>query len=125
MNCYKSLVKRSVFTKKNLLFLKPNSYIYSLYLFILCLKLYQFSFSLIGFLSVLKKSEWQKVTIEGKWISELWESSERAFIEKQYELNGFQIMKLENKVVNACINGRTRSNALEETLTRHCFNCEV
>merc|ERR1712228_1016409 len=55
-----------------------------------------YSFSLVGFLSVLQASEWQKVTIEGKWISKLWKASKRASIEKQYESNGFQIMKKKN-----------------------------
>merc|ERR1712228_299562 len=33
-----------------------------------------YSFSLIGFLSVLQTSQWQKVTISGEWISDLWQS---------------------------------------------------
>merc|ERR1712228_1132390 len=32
-----------------------------------------YSFSLIGFLSVLQTSKWQKVTISGEWISDLWQ----------------------------------------------------
>ena len=44
----------------------------------------QCSFSLIGFLSVLQTSKWKKVTIKGKWISDLWKSSKRVSIEKQF-----------------------------------------
>merc|ERR1712228_305280 len=46
----------------------------------------RYSFSLIGFLSVLQASKWEKVTIEGKWISDLWES-----IRKQYEQQNYRI----------------------------------
>merc|ERR1712228_247340 len=49
------------------------------------------SFSLIGFLSVLQASEWQKVTIRGEWISKLWQSSKRAFIEKRYKSSNYKI----------------------------------
>merc|ERR1712228_858688 len=51
----------------------------------------QYSFSLIGFLSVLQASEWQNVTIKGKWISDLWKSSKRASIEKEYQSKNYQM----------------------------------
>merc|ERR1712228_1046894 len=52
----------------------------------------QFSFSLIGFLSVLQISEWQKITIKGTWLSDLWKSPKRAFIEKEYESKNYKIL---------------------------------
>merc|ERR1712228_686642 len=51
----------------------------------------QYSFSLIGFLSVLQASQWQNVTIKGKWISDLWKSSKRASIEKEYQSKNYQM----------------------------------
>merc|ERR1712228_856694 len=50
-----------------------------------------YSFSLIGFLSVLQASEWQNVTIRGWWMSKLWQSSKRALIDKEYQSNDYQI----------------------------------
>ena len=50
-----------------------------------------YSFSLIGFLSVLQLSEWQKVTIAAYWASKLWGSSKRVAIEKEYQSKNYKI----------------------------------
>merc|ERR1712228_122903 len=49
-----------------------------------------YSFSLIGFLSVLQTSKWQKVTIKGKWTSDLWKASAKN-IAKQYDLCDYNV----------------------------------
>merc|ERR1712228_537544 len=57
-----------------------------------------YAFSLIGFLSVLQVSEWQKVTVKGceeKWTFNLWESSKRASIKKEYESKNYKIIEQE------------------------------
>merc|ERR1712228_161273 len=55
----------------------------------------QFSFSLIGFLSVLQASEWEKVTIEGKWISKLWKAFGTS-IQQKYNSANYSIKPLES-----------------------------
>lgn len=51
------------------------------------------SFSLIGFLDVLKTSNWQRVEIGGEWVEELAQSFiwEWERIKKQYESNNYKI----------------------------------
>merc|ERR1712228_841445 len=54
-----------------------------------------YSFSLIGFLSVLQASEWQKVNIRGEWLSELMKTSKAEIIIKQYESKNYKIIHRE------------------------------
>lgn len=49
------------------------------------------SFSLIGFLNVLKISNWQTIKIQGDWIHKLAESSKWPLIVKQYESSNYKI----------------------------------
>merc|ERR1712228_245050 len=64
-----------------------------------------FSFSLIGFLSVLTSSEfrWQTVTIRGKWICDLLESPKASTIEKQFNLNNYNIVRLDDDERNDAV----------------------
>ena len=48
-------------------------------------------FSLFAFLSVIRVTKWQQITIKSYWISALWEKN-GLMIEKEYNANGYSIV---------------------------------
>merc|ERR1712232_44045 len=54
-----------------------------------------YAFSLCEFLSLLRMTKWQQITIKARgadnWISELW-ASKRSLIQKEYDANGYCIV---------------------------------